>query len=50
MERKGKKERTEGGEEGENREKLFIKQINCYFIFFDGVGVCVQQILILYKN
>jgi hypothetical protein len=33
MERKGKKERTEGGEEGENREKLSIKQINCYFIF-----------------
>jgi hypothetical protein len=33
MERKRKKERTEGGEEGENREKLSIKQINLLFYF-----------------
>jgi hypothetical protein len=50
MVRKRKKERKEGGEEGENGEKLSIKQINLLFIFFDGVGVCVQRILFLYKN
>jgi hypothetical protein len=26
------------------------KQINILFIYFDGVGLCVQRILILYKN
>ncbi len=31
--RDGKKEITEGGEEGENREKLNIKQINLLFYF-----------------
>jgi hypothetical protein len=41
---------TDGGE-GENRWKLSIKPVNLFlFISFDGIGLCVQRILILYKN
>jgi hypothetical protein len=50
MERKRKKERTACGGEGENRQKLSIKQINLLLTSFDGVGLCVQRILIVYEN
>ncbi len=50
IERQRKKERKAGGGEGENIYKLGIKQINLLFISFDGVGLCVQRILIIYKN
>jgi hypothetical protein len=50
MEGKRKKERKAGGGAGENRYKLIFKQINLLFISFDGVGLCVQRILIIYRN